>query len=86
MSPPDRPAKRSLTLHGHRTSVTLEAAFLDALREIAVERGLSLNALAAEIDAARDPATNLASAIRLHVLGWYRDRAGYSSSAPASGA
>lgn len=85
---PDRPAKRSLTLSGHRTSVTLEAAFLDALREIAAERGLSLNALAAEIDAGRDPATNLASALRLHALAWYRERAaGYSSSsAPASGA
>lgn len=72
--PPDRPAKRSLTIRGHRTSVTLEAAFLDALREIAEGRGLSLNAMAAEIDAARDPATNLASAIRLFVLAHHRGR------------
>ena len=69
---PDRPRKRSLTIRGHRTSVTLERAFLDALREIAAERGLSLDGLAAEIDAARDPATNLASAIRLHVLAHHR--------------
>lgn len=69
---PDRPRKRSLTLRGHRTSVTLEAAFLDALREIARERGRSLDALASEIDAARDPATNLASAIRVFVLARYR--------------
>ena len=71
---PDRPAKRSLTIRGHRTSVSLERAFLEALREIAAERGLSLDALAAEIDAARDPATNLASAIRLHVLAHHRRR------------
>ena len=71
---PDRPLKRSLTIRGHRTSVSLERAFLDALREIAAERGLSLDALAAEIDAARDPATNLASAIRLRVLAHYQDR------------
>ena len=71
---PDRPLKRSLTIRGHRTSVSLERAFLDALREIAAERELSLDALAAEIDAARDPATNLASAIRLHVLAHHRRR------------
>ncbi len=65
---PDRPVKRSLTLHGHRTSVSLERAFWDAFREIAAARGLSVNALAAEIDAARTPPASLASAIRVHVL------------------
>lgn len=71
----DRPRKRSLTLRGHRTSVSLEDAFWDALREIAHARGQPLNALAAEIDAARDLETGLATAIRLFVLEHYRDLA-----------
>ncbi|GAB4290615.1 MAG: hypothetical protein Kow0058_09720 [Roseovarius sp.] len=73
MSP--RPVKHSLTISGHRTSVSLEDAFWQALRAIAAERGQPLNALAAEIDAARDPDTGLASAIRLFVLAHYRARA-----------
>jgi predicted DNA-binding ribbon-helix-helix protein len=71
-----RPVKRSLTLRGHRTSVSLEDAFWQAFRDIAEERGVPLNALAAEIDAARDLETGLASAIRLFVLAHFRDRAG----------
>lgn len=66
------PVKHSLTLRGHRTSVSLEAEFWEAFREIAAERGQALNALAAEIDAARDPGTGLASAIRVFVLNRYR--------------
>ena len=71
-----RPVKRSLTLRGHRTSVSLEEEFWQAFREIAAERGKPLNALAAEIDAARGFDTGLASAIRVHVLRHYRDAAG----------
>ena len=67
-----RPVKRSLTLHGHRTSVSLEDAFWTAFREIAAARGKPINALAAEIDDARGTDIGLASAIRLHVLAWYR--------------
>lgn len=67
-APQDRPVKRSLTLSGHRTSVSLEAAFWEAFRRIATERGQSVNALAAEIDAAREPPGSLASAIRVFVL------------------
>lgn len=63
-----RPIKRSLTLHGHRTSVSLEAAFWEAFRAIAAERNQTLNALAAEIDAAREGDAGLASAIRIYVL------------------
>ncbi|MGF1503069.1 MAG: ribbon-helix-helix domain-containing protein [Paracoccaceae bacterium] len=66
--PPDRPVKRSLTIRGHRTSVSLEAAFWDAFRDLAAARGMSVNALAAEIDARRQPPGSLASAIRVHVL------------------
>ena len=71
-----RPRKRSLTLRGHRTSVTLEAAFWDAFREIAAARGMTLNAFASQIDETRAPDTNLASAIRVHVLGYLLDAAG----------
>ncbi len=63
-----RPQKRSLTLHGHRTSVSLEEAFWHAFRDLAARRGRTLNALAAEIDDARPPGTGLASAIRLVIL------------------
>ena len=70
------PAKRSLTLRGHRTSVSLEDEFWRAFREIARAENRPINARAAEIDAARGPETGLASAIRLHVLAWYRARAG----------
>ena len=66
------PVKRSLTLRGHRTSVSLEEGFWRAFRDIAAERGLPLNALAAEIDEARGLETGLASAIRVHVLRHYR--------------
>ncbi|MBS3982037.1 MAG: ribbon-helix-helix domain-containing protein [Rhodobacteraceae bacterium] len=67
-----RPAKHSLTLHGHRTSVSLEPAFWDAFRAIAAEKDTPLNALAAEIDAARRAGEGLASAIRVFCLNHYR--------------
>jgi predicted DNA-binding ribbon-helix-helix protein len=63
------PAKRSLTIQGHRTSVSLEPAFWDGFRAMAARRGMALNALAVEIDAARPPDVGLATAIRLSVLG-----------------
>jgi len=68
-----RPVKHSLTLNGHRTSVSLEAEFWRAFREIAEARAQPINALAAEIDAARGLELGLASAIRLFVLRHYRD-------------
>ncbi|MRU14101.1 aryl-sulfate sulfotransferase [Roseovarius sp. A21] len=70
-----RPIKRSLTLRGHRTSVSLEEDFWRAFREIAEEKSIPINALAAEIDEARGVDSGLASAIRLYVLKYYRDRA-----------
>lgn len=63
-----RPVKRSLTLHGHRTSVSLEDAFWLAFRNMADARGVAINVLAAEIDDARATDTGLATAIRLAVL------------------
>ena len=75
---PGRLRKRSVTIAGHRTSLSLEAAFWDALKEIATARGLSLNRLIEEIDRKRqeqataDEAPNLSSAARIFVLGWLR--------------
>jgi predicted DNA-binding ribbon-helix-helix protein len=69
-----RPVKRSLTLRGHRTSVSLEDAFWQAFREIAREQAKGINELAVEIDEARDPDVGLASAIRVFVLQRFRDR------------
>ena len=62
--------KRSLTIAGHRTSVSLEPAFWEALKDIARRRDASVNALVAEIDAARTG--NLSSAVRVFVLGHTR--------------
>lgn len=69
-----RPEKRSLTLRGHRTSVSLERAFWDAFVEIARAEGKAVAALAAEIDEARGTEMGLATAIRLHVLAWHRSK------------
>lgn len=59
--------KRSLTLAGHRTSISLEDEFWSALNELAARRGLSVSALIAEIDRVRG-GHNLSSAIRVHIL------------------
>ncbi|MBT3140370.1 aryl-sulfate sulfotransferase [Phaeobacter gallaeciensis] len=66
------PAKRSLTLKGHRTSVSLEDEFWNAFRDISKKKKIPINVLASEIDVNRDPRTGLASAIRVYVLNWYR--------------
>lgn len=62
------PEKRSLTLLGHRSSVSLEPAFWTAFRRIAARRGQALNALAAEIDGQRPQDVGLACALRTFVL------------------
>ena len=67
MADAGRPVKHSLTLRGHRTSVSLEEAFWQAFRALAAAEGRTHNALAADIDAARGD-VGLASAIRVHVL------------------
>ncbi len=63
--------KRSVLIAGHRTSVSLEPEFWDALKTVAAARGVSLNRLIEEIDRARSadrPFGNLSSAIRVYVL------------------
>jgi len=67
-------AKRSIVIAGHKTSVSIEAEFWNSLKEIARERGMTLAALVGAIDRDREHA-NLSSAIRLFVLGVYRDQA-----------
>ena len=66
--------KRSLSIAGHRTSVSLEDAFWDALKEIAAEEGRPVSALIVEVDSGRGE-INLSSALRLHALAHYRRRA-----------
>lgn len=65
------PVKRSITIAGHQTSISLEPGFWTALEAAATSHELPLNALVAEIDvlriAAADP-PNLASAIRSWLL------------------
>ena len=70
-----RPAKHSLTIRGHRTSVSLEEEFWREFRAIAAARGMPVNALAAEIDEARGSDAGLASAIRVFVLRTVKDQA-----------
>lgn len=62
-----RPVKHSLTLRGHRTSVSLEDEFWAEFRRLAKARNLPVNELAAQIDAARGE-VGLASAIRVWIL------------------
>lgn len=68
--------KYSTTLHGHRTSFSLEPAFHDELKHIADARAMPLAALLREIDDARGVEGNLSSALRLFVLQWLKQRAG----------
>jgi predicted DNA-binding ribbon-helix-helix protein len=65
--------KRSIVIAGHKTSVSLEDAFWYSFKEIAGERDMTLSDLVAAVDADRQH-TNLSSAIRLFVLGFYRDQ------------
>ena len=61
---PRKELKRSLTIEGHRTSVSLEPEFWDALQQAAAARHKSVAALVAEIDSAR-AGRNLSSAVRV---------------------
>jgi predicted DNA-binding ribbon-helix-helix protein len=77
------PRKRSVTIAGHRTSVSLEHPFWEQLGAAAAERGRSLNALIAEIDARRARAhagLGLSGALRLYVLARLLRRSDLSSS------
>jgi predicted DNA-binding ribbon-helix-helix protein len=63
--------KRSITIHGHQTSISLEDEFWQELAAIAEARQLSLNALVTEIDKQRSGPKgggNLSSTLRVYVL------------------
>lgn len=59
--------KRSITIAGHRTSISLELEFWDALQKLALQRGKSITAIVAEVDRSRGE-RNLSSALRVWVL------------------
>lgn len=73
MSPPPYhpPVKRSITIQGHKTSISLEPLFWEMLRAAAASDGVSMAALVRQIDAERlraDPAPGLAGAIRIWLV------------------
>jgi predicted DNA-binding ribbon-helix-helix protein len=67
--------KRSIVIAGHKTSVSLEDAFWEALKEIAGARNATLSEVVASIDSSRSQG-NLSSAIRLFVLDHFRGNSG----------
>ncbi len=69
-----RPVKRSFTIKGHRTSISVEAPFWEALRQAAAAERVTLAALVATIDAERGNA-GLSSAVRVWVLDYFRKQA-----------
>lgn len=72
--------KRSVTIAGHRTSISLERPFWDALKEIACSLDLSVNELVRRIDEERDSEGNLSGAVRVYVLAHFKNR---STACPA---
>ena len=69
--------KRSVTIQGHRTSISLEEPFWDCLKQIADTRGISVSALIADIDSTRTTQLaagrqtgGLSSTIRIFILEW----------------
>jgi predicted DNA-binding ribbon-helix-helix protein len=68
-----RPVKRSFSIRGHRTSISLEAAFWEALKNAAADERMPLAALVAEIDKSRGGA-GLSSAVRVWILQRLIDR------------
>ncbi len=75
--------KRSIVIANHKTSVSLEDAFWQGLKDIAIARQVTLSDLVASIDAERRHG-NLSSAIRLFVLDHYRAQSGGRAAAAPS--
>jgi predicted DNA-binding ribbon-helix-helix protein len=67
--------KRSIVIAGHKTSVSLEDAFWKGIKEIAMDRDLTLSEMVSAIDSGRAQ-SNLSSALRLFVLDHYRAQIG----------
>ena len=88
LTPPYHPpVKRSLAIHGHQTSVSLEPLFWDMLKQAAAREGVAMAQLVARIDGERikaDPAPGLAGAIRIWLVA--REKGGeVAPAAPAEG-
>ncbi|HEY4344664.1 MAG TPA: ribbon-helix-helix domain-containing protein [Parvibaculum sp.] len=66
--------KRSVTISGHRTSISLERPFWDALKEIACTEDVSVNELVRRIDAGRDSEGNLSGAVRVYILAHFKNK------------
>jgi predicted DNA-binding ribbon-helix-helix protein len=77
--------KRSIVVAGHKTSVSLEEAFWNSMKEISASRGMTLSDLVSEIDQGRKQG-NLSSAIRLYVLDYYRSRVPNAAPSSSEGA
>lgn len=67
--------KRSVTIAGHRTSISLEPPFWTALKEIACSEDVSVNELVRRIDEGRDSEGNLSGAVRVYVLAHFKAKA-----------
>lgn len=70
--------KRSISLGGHATSISIEDAFWESLKEIAERKNKTIPKLVFDIDENRitqTPVPNLSSAIRLYVLKFYKEHA-----------
>jgi predicted DNA-binding ribbon-helix-helix protein len=76
--------KRSIVVAGHKTSVSLEEAFWNGMKEISGLRNMTLSELVGEIDSNRQQG-NLSSAIRLFVLDYFRSRATITQDAKPQG-
>ena len=71
--PQTRPQKRSFAIKGHRTSISMETPFWEALQQAATLEETSLAGLVAGIDATRGEA-GLSSAVRVWILDYFRRR------------
>ena len=67
----NRPVKRSFKIDGHRTSISLEEPFWEALKDVAAAERQPVSKLVREIDTARG-ASGLSSAVRIWLLAHYR--------------
>ena len=70
--------KRSIVISGHATSIFVEPEFWNALKAIALEKGISIASLVTEIDtlSTQEKSSNLSNRIRVYILKYYRQKAG----------
>lgn len=71
---PAKTLKRSVSIAGHRTSVSLEPEFWRALGDIAADQKRPLATLIGEVDKREGRGQNLSSALRVYVLAYYRKK------------